>query len=585
MIPKGLEDSVTRFEPLRLAMGIALCAAWADAMAAPAGTAPGCVAPSWSEAGLRRVTHLPHGQVAGPPAAFPLRATGDIRLLVILAEFSDIPHRADPQRFLDRLFGPGVSLREYYLEASQDLLDVTGDVHGWVTLPRSQFSYSQGEGGIGSYPNNGQGMAEEAVAAAVSQGLDLDAYDADGDGVVDALLVIHSGQGREWAASSPPSPSPDPESVHSHKWIVVQQDFGFTTRVVDYFTGPELQLVTPGIAPGWADSVQTVGVYCHEFGHVLGLPDFYDTVEFTNHVGVWDLMDFGTWNRVKSDSNLAAPGALPSHFSAWSKLFLGWNVAAPVAPAVGEVARQTVTLESASAGGFPVQLLANPFGVDWASRSPGAGEYFLGEVRTRTGFDAGLPSEGLLLYHVDESRTSNNAAANQDGGGLLRLLAQDGSTVVKLVGPPDTTDHWPGAQTAFGPSSTPGSALWSGSPSGVSVPSIGLLLGGTVTLDVEVTNLSTGTALPFARPNPFRPSAHGTTGLVASLEGLGGTPSIGLYDLRGRLVRRLAGSDFDAARRVAYWDGMTDGGSPAPAGIYFFRTDGSAASGKVALVR
>ncbi|MGQ0720878.1 MAG: M6 family metalloprotease domain-containing protein, partial [Candidatus Eiseniibacteriota bacterium] len=442
---------MTRFAHLRLGLGIALCATWTHASAAPAETAPGCIAPSWSDHGLRRVSAAPHGHAAGPPAALPLAKTGNVRLLVILAEFSDMPHRADPQRFQDRLFGPGLSLREYYLEASQGQLDVGGDVHGWVPLPRTQFSYSQGNGGIGSYPNNGQGMAEEAVAAAVGQGLDLDDYDADGNGAVDALLVIHSGQGREWAETDPPSSSPDPNSIHSHKWVVVQQDFGFSTRVVDYFTGPELQLVKPGIAPGWADSVQTVGVYCHEFGHVLGLPDYYEAIDdppfLINHVGVWDIMDFGTWNRVRSNPSLSAPGAIPSHFSAWSKLFLGWSVAAPVAPAVGDIEMQTVTLESASGGGFPVQLLANPFGVDWVGQSPGAGEYFLGEVRTRTGFDAGLPSEGLLLYHVDESRANNSGAQNSDGGVLLRLLPQDGVTEVRLLGAPDTTDHWPGAQT------------------------------------------------------------------------------------------------------------------------------------------
>jgi M6 family metalloprotease-like protein len=460
-------------------------------------------------------------------------------------------------------------------------------VYGWVTLPRSEFSYSEGVGGIGQYPNNGQGLAEEAVAAAVAQGLDLDLYDGDGDGEVDALLVIHSGQGYEWAGEpvGSPSPSPDPDAIHSHKWVVVQNDFGFVTQVEDYFTCPELQLVRPMIAPGWADSVQTVGVYCHEFGHVLGLPDFYDTQLFTNHVGVWDIMDFGTWNRVRSDPSLSAPGALPSHFSAWSKLFLGWTVAAPVAPAVGEVEHQTVTLESASTGGFPVQFLANPFDVDWGAGAAGAGEYFLGEVRTRAGFDAGLPSEGLLLYHVDESRANNNASVNPDGGSLLRLLAQDGVTVVNLTGAPDTTDHWPGAQTAFGPFSSPGSALWNGSPSGVSVLSIGPLLGGTVTLDVEVINLTTANALPFARPNPFRPSQHGSTGLVLSLKGLGGTTSVGVYDVQGRLVRTLAGADIDGAGRVASWDGTTDGGAPAPGGIYFFRASGVGASGKVALVR
>jgi hypothetical protein len=265
---------------------------------------------------------------------------------------------------------------------------------------------------------------------------------------------------------------------------------------------------------------------------------------------------------------------------------MGWADAATVAPAVGNVAQQTVILESASGGGFPLQLLGNPDGVDWRQGAPGTGEYFLAEVRTRTGFDAGLPSEGLLLYHVDESRRNNNAASNADGGALLRLLPQDGKTSASVGGNPDTTDHWPGQQTAFGPSSNPDSDRYDGSPSGVSVSAIGPLTVGTVTLDVTVENLATGVALPFARPNPYLPRQHGVVGFVLSI-GAGVTElSATVHDVTGRRVRTLDAGDFDAAGRVVSWDGRRDDGRPAPAGIYWLRHAASSGTApRVVLLR
>jgi len=508
---------------------------------------------------------------------------------VILAEFSDLPARAPLSRFQNLLFGGMPSVADYYDEASGGQLTVTGDLWGWVALPQTQSYYSQGLGGVGSYPNNGQRMSENAVSAALAAfpSLNLADYDADGDGNVDALLVIHSGQGFEWAGatgSGAVSSSPDPFAINSHKWTTMQKDFGSGAQVSDYVTCPELQLVLPGLWPAWTDSVATIGVYCHELGHMFGLPDFYDTQAFTNHLSAWDIMDFGTWNRVTGTPAYAVPGALPGLPSAWSRMYLGWTAPQVVAPPAGEAVQEPRTLSSSSLGAAPLQLLSNPFGVDWEPTAEGSGEYFLAEVRTQDGYDAGLPAAGLLLYHVDESRRNNDGSRNPDGGALLRLLPEDG--VISLESN-DVTDPWPGTQSAFGAGSSPSSRLWNGAESGVELTGIQAIVGASVSLTVDVTNFAAGLSLPFARPNPYHPSLHGAVGLVFASGSAAGATGVSVYDITGRRVRSLGPAELDTSSGVAFWDGRRDDGARSAPGIYFFRLEGGGedVTGRVALIR
>jgi len=549
--------------------------------------APVCEAPAFrGDGGPRAATA---GGAEPAPGARALRAEGNVHLLVLLAAFADLPARIDPSRFHELLFGPERSVRDYWREATGGRLDVTGEILGWMTLPGRQIDYSDRARGTGTYPRNAQKMAEDAVDVAIAGGLDLARFDADADGVVDALLVVHSGQGWEWAGATGPGSSssdPDPDSINSHKWITVKRDFAAgKPRVVDYFTCPELMLVRQGLAVGWSDSISTIGVYCHEFGHVLGLPDFYDTDTGENHVGVWELMDYGTWNRIANDPASSAPGAVPSHPSAWSKTFLRSIVPVDLAPGVGEALSEARTLASASLGGPPAQILANPFGVDWTSSDPGTGEYFLAEVRTLDGYDAGLPSAGLLLYHVDEGQASNRGSSSPGPRRLLRLLAQDDSTSHR----PNLSvaDPWPGAQITFGAASAPSSALYDATPSGVTLENIAMNADSSVSFTAVVTNLSSAVPLPFARPNPWRPSAQGDARIVVSLDPGGSVSAeVVVLDVRGRRVRVLGTSDDVASQgRIAVWDGRDDRGRPLPAGVYFFRVPTRSGSGKVTLVR
>lgn len=544
---------------------------------------PACPAPPVDPAAVARTGGTPW-EPALEGRAIP-GTSGNVHLLVILAEFADRPHRIDPSRFEQLLFGEqGATLRDYYLEVSGGRLEVTGEVVGWVPLPESQFYYSQGNGGIGGYPTNGQRMTEDAVLAAVGGGgLDLRDYDADADAVVDALLVIHSGQGREWSASNLTTERDD-LAINSHKWVVRQSTLQpGAPRVEDYFTCPELQLVKPIVSPTWTDSIATLGVFAHEFGHVLGLPDFYDTGDpGINHVGVWDLMDYGTWTRV---DNSEPPGATPAHFSAWSKTFLGWVEPLALDPPIGETAEASISLASATLGGSPLQALPNPFGVDWTPSRPGTGEYFLAEYRTRDGYDAGLPGEGILVYHVDESRRDNSALTNPGDGRLLQLEPRDGETSVSPLADV-VTELWPGAgENSFDASSRPSSDFHDGSPSGVGFSGM-TAGGGSAAFLASVANLRSEVGAPFARPNPWHPSTHGPVRLVVSLDAAGTTGSLHVYDVTGRRVRTLTASGFDPGGRVATWDGLAEDGRPVAAGLYFLHLEGaSGATGKVVLVR
>jgi hypothetical protein len=332
-----------------------------------------------------------------------------------------------------------------------------------------------------------------------------------------------------------------------------------------------MQLVRPLYVPD-ADSIATIGVYCHEFGHMMGLPDFYDTGTLENRVGRWAIMDYGGWSSRPTADGI--PGDLPSQPSAWSKMFLGWATPTVLSAAVGERIEQTISLSSASTGGAPLQLLPNPAGVDWSLAQPGTGEYFLAEVRTREGYDAGLPADGLVLYHIDESREDNDAANNPDDGGLVLLLPQDG--VVDVQAASSAADPWPGAQTTFGETSSPSSALHDGSASGVSLSGISGLSGGSVSFTAIVASTATR-PYPFVLPNPWRPSLKAEVEIVLAAPGApvaqGGRVLI--HDVAGRLVRVL-GPEHITEGRVARWDARTASGQLAVPGLYFFRLVGGA---------
>jgi immune inhibitor A len=227
----------------------------------------------------------------------------------------------------------GESFHDLYDEMSSGRFDLQGDVSDWVTVPYSTASYGTTESGTDMtrfVQDAADAWYEQQVAAgktaeeidAYLQSFDVwDRYDMDGDGItaepdgyIDHFQAIHAGEGEEAGA---------PESaIWSHRWAVNQGGFGSD--------GPAAFEKLGGIKIGdsdlWIRDYTTepenggLGVFAHEFGHDLGLPDYYDTAGGENGTGFWNLMSSGSWMG-HGDGTI---GTTPDHMGATEKLFLGW---------------------------------------------------------------------------------------------------------------------------------------------------------------------------------------------------------------------------------------------------------------------
>ncbi|MEW6013856.1 MAG: M6 family metalloprotease domain-containing protein [Candidatus Zixiibacteriota bacterium] len=347
-----------------------------------------------------------------------------VRVLVILVDFSDKPYTAGaiaatPPLFDSVLFSegknPSGSMTEYYLENSYGTFFIIGDVYGWFRMPEPMSYYSPyGTNGIGSYPNNAQRLAEIAVDSADDY-VDFSVYDSWGlgggpDGKVDGLFVVHAGTGFE--------ESGDEAEIHSHKWHLSVPQTRDGVEVYNYTMEPEESDAVPGISP--------IGVFCHEYGHFIGLPDLYDIADIDNTsagLGRWSLMGSGSYNN---------NSRTPAHFDAFSKI------------AAGFVTETNVTGNLVNA---PIpQVETNPVIYRlWSDGTYGL-QYFLVENRQLTGFDAYLPGEGLLIYHVYD--ILGDADGNNSGIPYRVALEQaDGLRNLEftLYNDGDAGDPWPGS--------------------------------------------------------------------------------------------------------------------------------------------
>jgi immune inhibitor A len=358
----------------------------------------------------------PAGQEPPARAGLALSAPGapavprTVRAIVVAAEFADVKLTKTVAYLKDLFFSTGRtvatgSVREYYEEVSRGAVVLDGDVIGPVTVPNTLAYYANHAAGQAAAPPNAQSFAADVLAAVGARA--YAPYDNDGDGFVDAFIIVHAGRGAERTGSK--------GDLWSLKWILNGAPVSGTdgVKVYGFLTVPE---DTP------------VGIAAHELGHLLfGLPDLYDLSSRTNGIGNWCLMAGGCWN----DN-----GDTPAHPSAWCKMKLGWtdrhSIAAPAAVSFGP---------NGAAGGQTLDLAVN------------GSEYYLAEHRKKTGFDGALPGEGLLIWHIDETRPEN-----RDPDYRVTLVQADG-----VEGPlsgtdgGDDGDPYPGStlNTAFDAHSTP----------------------------------------------------------------------------------------------------------------------------------
>lgn len=274
-------------------------------------------------------------------------------VLVLLIDYPDLPHGkitkeetdmyySDPknysqQHYQDMIFGKDgyvgpdgktkISMKQFYDEQSGGSYTVEGQVAGWYTAKYPAAHY----GGSTDTSNdvNPRALIREALAnAAKDSTVDLtkydqeDPYDLDGDGntrepdgIIDHLMVIHSGVGEEAGGGSIGS-----DAIWSHSW-----DLG------NLYAIPNTHTDVPywgGALTGLNYTVEpedgAAGVFSHEFGHNLGLPDEYDTLYSGSGepVSYWSIMSSGSWTG-------AIPGTEPSGFSPYDKEYLQASMTTP----------------------------------------------------------------------------------------------------------------------------------------------------------------------------------------------------------------------------------------------------------------
>lgn len=311
----------------------------------------------------------PNPPVVGIYKGVPALAES-LQAIALLVDFVDNVHSKDTSQFSSLLFSLGTyptgSMRDYYWENSYQQFDLNGAVSGWIRAPESYAYYVDGQYGFGYYPQNAQGLVEDVVIAADPY-VNFANFDKDGDGWVDGLFIVHAGPGAEQTGN--------PNDIWSHSWSTTYVMWVDGVRIFRYAMQPE---ETAG------GGLVTMGVYCHEFGHVLGLPDLYDTDYSSEGLGDWSLMAGGSWND---------GGRTPAHFDAWSKSKLGFI--------------QVDTVRTNLYGVQILQIETSPKAYRLWTEGQTGSQYFLVENRQQTLFDTFLVEGGLLIYHVDETMSSN----------------------------------------------------------------------------------------------------------------------------------------------------------------------------------
>ncbi len=357
----------------------------------------------------------------------PLR--GVVRVIVVLVEFSDKKMKASKEHFEELFFSQGKmatgSVRDFYQEATNGLIDIQGQVVGPFKLPQKLADYANGASGMGQEAPNARTMARDAVEAA-DPSVSFGPYDNDGNGFVDAFIVVHAGSGGEQTGKG--------GDIWSHKWLIEGDAYATDgTQVYGYLTIPE-------------DG--KVGVCAHELGHLLfGWPDLYDTDSSSSGLGSWCLMAAGSWN---------GGGDRPAHPSAWCKVQQGWVTVA------NQTDNEVVSIPDVKDSQTVHRL--------WREGEPSQ-EYYLVENRQKVKFDDNLPEGGILIFKVDEAIETNKDESHPK----VALIQADGKRELEQrLNRGDAGDPYPGSSGSrtFDDGSTPSSRSYAGSPTSVAVTEI-----------------------------------------------------------------------------------------------------------------
>ncbi|MGW3497143.1 immune inhibitor A domain-containing protein [Streptomyces sp. NPDC001020] len=243
------------------------------------------------------------------------------------------------KHFQDLYFGTGKnteSLKKYYETQSSGRYSVDGQVMDWVKVPYNEARYGSNladdsaawyavQDGVNAWvaDRKAEGMTTAQIRTELAKYDQWDRYDYDNDGdfnepdgYIDHFQIVHAGEDESAGGGAQGE-----DAIWAHRWYAFGTDAGATGPDDNKLGGT--QIGDTGIWVG-DYTIQPenggLGVFAHEYGHDLGLPDEYDTNGGENSTGFWTLMSSGSWLGTGKE----AIGDLPGDLNAWDKLKLGW---------------------------------------------------------------------------------------------------------------------------------------------------------------------------------------------------------------------------------------------------------------------
>jgi M6 family metalloprotease-like protein len=510
-------------------------------------------------------------------------ATGTKKVAVIIVNFSSAGSTTSGSAQMSDGEFKNIStlmsnLRAYYLEVSGNLLTVE---------PTYIYSSnSNGSGGITTktFPNALSGNASSEYPIMLNRAMEYyggndesginylfsDAVNATGitTSSYDALMVIHSGYGEEttsndgdiWSLFSTISPS---ANGFSEGMVVPVKE---KNNITDPF-----------------------GAICHEFGHQIGLPDLYNTVNIllpdSTVVGNWCLMDSGSYAGNPS-------GTKPSHPSVWCKKLLGW-----VTPTITS-GTKTLTVNNIEQNRINSAYQFNVLN--------STTEYFLIEYRKKHLYDESLPGEGILIWHIDDSMgdISKNNINNNSLHPRVKLIEADKSNTLTATG--DNTRSDRGTQTdVFRTSSNvfsmPESNSYSNVSSGITLANFSGVGENAMTLGSYVLASSEEfqAKKSFGFPNPSRDNQSIRIRTIFTRTIVNG--NIKIYTVAGELIKEDSTTNFNIVMSASkdyewvyeyVWDLTNSSGNFVSAGVYIYVVEASISDtekqvkvGKVSIIK
>jgi M6 family metalloprotease-like protein len=363
-------------------------------------------------------------------------ANGSRKIPIILVEFRDKKFNNTREDIINAMLTGNESVGQYFRDQSNGVYQPDFEVYGIYTLSQNRVYYGGHQGG-----NNDKGLGylvTEACQLAAADGVSFKPYDTNSDDYCDVVIVIYAGVGEAQASYE------HPEAIWPCNWYLSSASYygmggngAFRPNsgdpLVDMFAVfNELHGSNDN-----ASTIDGIGTFCHEFGHCLGLPDFYDTGGGDHYgLGDWDIMCLGCYNN---------DGFTPPGYSAYEKVFMGW---------INYVIPQPGTYYT-----LPVfnQKSASTDKALCISSDINQNEFFVVENRRKQGWDRYAPGSGIMITHVtyNQDRWWGNTPNNQDIQ-LMTLMNADNSWSYY----DESTDLWPqNGKTEFTDNSTPAAKL------------------------------------------------------------------------------------------------------------------------------